>query len=109
MLCQTETSIADLKDWLKNGNAKVPFSDYSASPKAKRERLAALPKKPVTKMLTNAGGVDPSSALAGNLRAMDITPRTAPGLFKTGGMGAADNFVREEHELFVNGPDDGNG
>lgn len=105
----TETSISDLKDWLKNGNAKVPFAEYSASPKAKRERLAALPKKPVTRMLRDAGGVDPSSALAGNLRDMDITPRTAPGLFKNGGMGAADNFVAAEHPLFEGVQDDGNG
>ncbi|KQT54617.1 hypothetical protein ASG43_03255 [Aureimonas sp. Leaf454] len=95
-----ETTVDGLKDWLANGDTTKPFGEAPTKP---------LPKKPVTSMLRRAGGIDPSSTLAGELRSMGITSRTAPGLFRRGGMGAADNFVREEHELFANGPDDGNG
>ncbi|MEC5323317.1 LPD38 domain-containing protein [Aurantimonas sp. A3-2-R12] len=88
--------------------------DLKVTPPARPSKLKALhqralAKKPVIKMLRDAGGVDPSSPLAGNLRAMDINARTAPGLFRKGGIGAADNFVRDEHPLFENAPDDGNG
>jgi N12 class adenine-specific DNA methylase/predicted RNA methylase len=99
----TETNVAGLKDWIANGDTSKPFG---TAPSLKQ---GALAKKPVTAMLRKAGGVDPRSTLAGELRSMGINPRTAPGLFRAGGIGAADNFVAAEHPLFEFGQDDGNG
>jgi len=50
--------------------------------------------------MLRSDGVDPESTLAGELRAMGVTSRTHPGLYKTGGRGAADNFVQSESEIF---------
>ncbi|RFC65483.1 hypothetical protein DYI37_03945 [Fulvimarina endophytica] len=98
----TETTVDGLKNWLKSGKTGKAFAAAPA-------RQPSLPKKPVTTMLKQAGGIDPTSPLAGNLRAMGINSRTAPGLFRKGGRGAADNFVWAENPLFHDGPDDGNG
>ncbi|MGH6792669.1 MAG: zeta toxin family protein, partial [Methyloceanibacter sp.] len=67
---------------------------------------ASALKKPVTNILKKAGGVDPDSTLAGELRHMGITSSLAPGLFRKGGIGAADNFVASEHDIFANHGDE---
>jgi len=70
------------------------------------------PKTPVLDIVRAAGGVKIGSQLDQELRAMGLTPKTHPGLFKsTGGIGDVDNFVLSEHDVLRdNGiPDSGNG
>lgn len=52
-------------------------------------------KKPVLKFLREKG-VKPDSNLAGELKAIGINPKTAPGLFKKSGIGDVDNFPLSE-------------
>jgi len=53
---------------------------------------------PVLSVLKEKGGVRVGSPLDGELRAMGVTPKTHPGLFrKDGGIGAADNIVVSEY------------
>jgi hypothetical protein len=69
-------------------------------------------KTPVLDIVRKAGGVKVGSQLEQELRAMGLTPKTHPGLFKkTGGIGDVDNFVLSEHDVLRdNGvPDSGNG
>lgn len=69
-------------------------------------------KTPVLDIVRKAGGVRTGSQLDAELRAMGVTPKTHPGLFKkTGGIGDVDNFVLSEHDVLRdNGiPDSGNG
>jgi len=68
-------------------------------------------KTPVLDIVRKAGGVKPGSNLAGELKAMGITSRTHPGLFRKTGIGDVDNFVLSEHDVLRdNGvPDSGNG
>lgn len=67
-------------------------------------------KTPVLSILKSRGGVRIGSPLDTNLRAMGVTPKTSPGLFRTeGGRGAADNIIAREHEIFDNIATDENG
>jgi hypothetical protein len=69
-------------------------------------------KTPVLDIVRKAGGVKVGSQLEQELRAMGLTPKTHPGLFKRqGGIGDVDNFVLSEHDVLAdNGvPDSGNG
>lgn len=70
-------------------------------------------KKPIQQWIRKNGGVRIDSPLAGELRAMDITPKTAPGLFKKdSGLSALDNFPANEFiDSFDAGKveEDGNG
>lgn len=59
-------------------------------------------KMPARRILKKAGGVDPKSPLAGELRHMGITNKSALGLFKKGGRTAVDNFVASDHDIFAN-------
>jgi hypothetical protein len=114
-------TVEQFRRWLKTADTTKPL-DRRAIMEARRRALGTEPKrkgalkpgaadmkKPVTNMLKAAGGVDPNSPLAGELRHMGITYRTAPGLFRRGGRTAVDNFVASEHAIFANLPDDGNG
>lgn len=60
-----------------------------------------LPKYPAIDMLRKAGGVDPKSPFAGELRNIGVTSKSFPGLFKNGGIGAADNFERHMDGIFA--------
>jgi hypothetical protein len=69
-------------------------------------------KTPVLDIVRKAGGVKIGSQLDQEMRAMGLTPKTHPGLFKkTGGIGDVDNFVLSEHDVLRdNGvPESGNG
>ena len=66
-------------------------------------------KKPLMAALKAKGGIDPTGPLATELKALGITNRTMPGLFKNGGMKSADNMERSGHPLFETLADDGNG
>jgi hypothetical protein len=49
-------------------------------------------KRPTSHTIKALGGVDPSSSAGQELYALGINPRTAPGLFRRGGMGDLDNL-----------------
>lgn len=68
--------------------------------------------RPVLRYLANIGGVDPASPIAAELRAVGITSRDMPGLFKAGGRQSLDNVpVDQAAEAFPGRADldDGNG
>ncbi|MER8511673.1 hypothetical protein NKH47_01785 [Mesorhizobium sp. M1060] len=78
----------------KSAGKKQPFADRS----------------PVLALIKKKGGVRVGSKLDRELRAMDVTPQTHPGLFiKKGGIGDVDNFVHSEDEMFASLPSDGAG
>lgn len=67
-------------------------------------------KRPVARILRGLGGVDPSGALAAELRARGITPTSFPGLFRRGGLTDADNIPLSEHPVIQSRiQDDGTG
>jgi hypothetical protein len=66
-------------------------------------------RQPVLAEIRSRGGVRIGSKLDAELRAMGVTPKTHPGMFrKKGGLGDIDNFVRSEDEIFENLPADQN-
>lgn len=58
----------------------------------------SIPKRPIAEVLKGLGGIDPKSPIAAELKGAGVTPRTFPGLFKTGGLAALDNIPRSEIE-----------
>jgi hypothetical protein len=88
--------------------------DFAASVADLRSgaRAGEAGRRPVTALLKRLGGVDPSSPIADELRAIGITSRNSPGLFDRSGRRALDNVPVDElpQELrpFA-GADDGNG
>lgn len=65
----------------------------------KSGNTVATARTPIINILKEKGGVAPGSPLAGELEAMGITPKSAPGLFRAGGMTDADNIVVSEYEV----------
>jgi len=63
------------------------------------EQFLRLRKTPMINALIERGGIDPTSRLAGELRARDITPDTMRRLFVEGGLGEADNLVQSEFDF----------
>lgn len=51
-----------------------------------------LYKRPIAHTIKKMGGIDPTGAAAAELRQLGITPKTAPGLFRYGGMKDVDNL-----------------
>lgn len=98
----TAMSVDEFRSWAKEGDTSKPLAQKPVAAPNTRTAPTSSAKKPVTFMLRAAGGVDPDSPLAGELRHMGITPTAAPGLFRKGGRTAVDNFVAAEHPLFAN-------
>lgn len=77
---------------------------------ARKAENVSRAKTPVLSILKKRGGVRIGSSLDAELRNMGITPKTAPGLFRTdGGRGAADNIIAREHDIFDDFATDDNG
>lgn len=76
--------------------------------KARSPDTLALSKTPILDMLARTG-VDPNSPLGGELKAMGITAKNRPGLFKVGGRQAADNLPLAEMPWFTADDEDGTG
>jgi hypothetical protein len=76
--------------------------------KARSPDTLKLPKTPILDMLARTG-VDPNSPLGGELKAMGITAKSRPGLFKVGGRQAADNLPLAEMPWFTADDEDGTG
>lgn len=81
-----------------------------AAARSANKKLGYAQKYPVLGLVKQKGGVRVGSKLDYELRSMDITPKTHPGLFrKRGGIGDVDNFVKSEDDFLADLPDDGNG
>lgn len=70
--------------------------------------------RPLVNYLSSLGGIDPQGEFAVELRAMDITPRNTPKLFKRSGRRDVDNIPASEFDNHFAGGDiaavqDGNG
>lgn len=51
-----------------------------------------LYKRPISHTIKKMGGIDPTSPAAAELRQLGITPKSAPGLFRYGGLKDVDNL-----------------
>ena len=58
--------------------------------------ISGLQKRPVTRSIVERGGIDPMSPLADDLRAMGITSKSTPGLYRRGGLKDVDNIPSSE-------------
>ncbi len=96
---------ADLVKRLQNMDENAVMVD-AVKEVRKAERSAGRKQSyaerfPVLALIRGKGGVRVGSKLDGELRAMDVTPKTHPGLFKKdGGIGDVDNFVQAEDAMF---------
>lgn len=64
-------------------------------------------KRPFTQEIMRRGGVDPQSPAARELQQMGVTTRTAPGLFRRGGLADLDNLAVSEFDNTLGlAPDD---
>lgn len=66
--------------------------DLEAESARLRAEVRATKKAPVADMVKGFGGIDPAGEIARILRDQDITPKTAPGLFRRGGSANFDNI-----------------
>lgn len=109
-----ERAPADLVRMLRGSDENAVMVDAVKQARAaarsanKKQRFAE--RSPVLALIRAKGGVRIGSKLDSELRAMDVTPKTHPGLFrKGGGIGDVDNFVKAEDPMFAGLPEDGNG
>lgn len=63
----------------------------------------ARENKPFLKVLRKRGGIDPDGSLGRELKAMGMTARSLPGLFKKGGAKDLDNLVASEMDGVIPG------
>ncbi|HUU94262.1 MAG TPA: DNA cytosine methyltransferase, partial [Phycisphaerae bacterium] len=70
--------------------------------------LTGLTVRPILSELIPQG-VDPEGSLAGELLNMGITPQSAPGLYKAGGLSGLDEFDLADHPLLLDLPRDSYG
>lgn len=83
----------------------------AVQPNRARPAQASLQKRPFTHAVkTITGGIDPTGALGQELQHRGITPQTAPGLFRKGGVQSLDNLPAAEWgEYAAFTGEDGNG
>lgn len=55
-------------------------------------------KRPFTQEIMKRGGIDPQSPAASELRQLGVTSKTAPGLFRRGGLSDLDNLAAVEFD-----------
>jgi hypothetical protein len=86
------------------GNARFAEADA-------RWAYGSLTRPVITTLRDNGIRIDPNGKAAIDLEAMGVTPRTAPGLFKRGGLKDLDNIVASEFEALreIVKTDDGTG
>jgi hypothetical protein len=66
-------------------------------------------RRPLTQIIKQMGGVDPDSVAGQELKAMDITSRNTPGLFRKGGLKDLDNLDPSAFPDSIRGQGDGTG
>ncbi len=65
--------------------------------------LDQMKKTPITSYVKDFFKIDPSGKFAAELKSAGVTPRTAPGLYKRGGLRDLDNLVASEADEVVPG------
>ncbi|AVX04241.1 hypothetical protein MXMO3_01715 [Maritalea myrionectae] len=92
------------------GDANKRFLDLFKEAQAAVKPQSFRDRFPTLQVVKDLGGVKTGSTLASELKAMGVTPKTRPGLFrKSGGLSDVDNLVKSENEIFTNLPGDGSG
>lgn len=71
--------------------------------------VSSFYKRPFTQEIMRRGGVDPQSPAAEELRQLGVTSRTAPGLFRRGGLADLDNLASVEFDNTLGLAGDGTG
>ncbi len=89
-----------LKDAGENDAAVATIKDAQAATRKLSRKGTSAERYPVISILKDRGGVREGSSLSRELKAMGVTSKDHPGLFKkNGGNGAADNVVWSEHPV----------
>lgn len=109
-----ERAPADLVKMLSGADENAAMVDTvreaRAAARSAARKQSYAERFPVLSVVKRKGGVRVGSKLDYELRAMDVTPKTHPGLFvKNGGIGDVDNFVQSEDAIFARLADDGAG
>lgn len=109
-----ERAPADLVKMLRGTDENAVMVDTvkqaRAAARSAGKKQSFAERSPVLALIKNKGGVRVGSKLDRELRALDVTPKSHPGLFiKKGGLGDVDNFVQSEDPIFANLPSDGAG
>lgn len=96
-----EMQVADAREYFKKKDAS---SRRTAGQKVadmfgvKKEKKEKSHPRPILRYLESRGGVDPNGRIAAELKAMDITPKNTPRLFRTTGLGSLDNIPASEFD-----------
>ena len=103
----------DIEDLIREAKEANPIDDDDPLPRPVERRLQteAGGERPLITHLKNTyGGISPTSRLGEELKAIGITPRDAPGLFRKAGAQGMDNIPasQEPHLAAILGQD-GNG
>ncbi len=130
----TTMTVEEFKAWVRDGDTSKPLGQLPERAKVTPEEVDAdtaenrrgainrLHKmgvyaplispmaKPFTNEFTGDMRIDPTGEAAEELASMGITPRTAPRIFKKGGLGALDNLsLSEFRSRYPDAKDDGSG
>lgn len=93
--------VSALRSADENANMLAHVKDARAAERSNRAKKPMADRLPVLHMIKRKGGVRVGSPLDQHLRAMGVTPKTQPGLFRTsGGLNDLDNLPWDEEELF---------
>lgn len=96
------TSLEETLGGLRDANrVREVLRDLRADRKPEQKGMS---KRPLLEALRDLGGVDPTGDLATTLRELGIPEKgkgSIKGLYREGGMGAGDNLVGDETEIFT--------
>lgn len=103
----------DIEDLIRESREATPIDDDDPLPPQVERRLnteAGGNRPLITHLKNNYGGISPTSRLGQELKAIGITPKDAPGLFRKAGAQGMDNIPasQEPHLAAILGQD-GNG
>jgi hypothetical protein len=86
------------------------LKEARAAARSAGKKKSFAERQPVLALIKSKGGVRIGSQLDSALRAMDVTPKTHPALFrKKGGIGDLDNFPIQEDDFLAGLPTDDTG
>lgn len=103
-------AVADLKDWLANGDTRKPVSMRARRAAAVRPAPAPQKRPLMNYVAQRLGGIYPRGKAAEELRHRGVNSRTAPGLWRRAGHKDLDNIPAADHpdlEALVGRSDDG--
>ena len=102
--------VAALRNLDETQSMVQAVKDARAANRSANRKRSFSERSPVLSIIRSKGGVRIGSKLDRELRGLDVTPKTNPGLFrKDSGLGDVDNFVKSEHDVLADLPEDGAG